>query len=63
MDAKNYSLLAAAIFAVIAVVHLIRAITGWPILIDAWSVPIWGSWVACVVTSGLAWVGFAASRD
>ncbi len=62
MDAKSFSLLAAVIFTIVAALHVIRALAGWPVSIDAISVPIWASWVACVVTAILAWVGFTASR-
>jgi len=62
MDARNFSLLAAIIFAVVAALHLIRAIAGWPIAIDAMTVPVWASWIAFLITAVLAWIGFAASR-
>lgn len=64
MTAKNFSLLAALIFAVVAVLQLIRAVSGAPVTIGtAISIPLWASWVACVVAAILAWSGFAASRD
>jgi hypothetical protein len=64
MTAKNFSLLAALIFAVVAVLQLIRAVSGAPVTIGtAFSIPLWASWVACVVAAILAWSGFAASRD
>jgi hypothetical protein len=63
MTAKSYSRLAAVIFAVIAVLQLIRAASGWPITVGATtSIPLWASWVACVIAGVLAWVGFDASR-
>ena len=63
MTAKNFSLLAALIFAVVAVLQFIRAISGAPVTIGTTiSIPLWASWVACVVAAILAWLGFAASR-
>jgi hypothetical protein len=63
MTAKSYSRLAAVIFAVVAVLQLIRAASGWPITVGATtSIPLWASWVACVIAGVLAWVGFDASR-
>jgi hypothetical protein len=63
MTAKNYALLAALIFTVVAVLQFARAISGWPITVDATiSIPLWLSWVACVVAAVLAWLGFNASR-
>jgi hypothetical protein len=64
MTAKNFSLLAALIFAIVAVLQLIRAVSGAPVtLATTISIPLWASWVACVVAAILAWSGFAASRN
>jgi len=64
MTAKNFSLLATLIFAAVAVLQLIRAVSGAPVTIGTTiSIPLWASWVACVVAAILAWSGFAASRD
>ena len=63
MTAKNFSLLAAVIFAIVAVLQFARAISGWPITLGTTiSIPVWASWVACVVAAVLAWLGFNASR-
>ncbi len=62
MTARNYSLLAALIFAVVAMLQLVRAVGGWPITIAAVSVPLWASWIACAVAALLAGFGFAAAR-
>ena len=59
MNARSYSRLAALLFAIIAVVQF----AGWQIVVNGTtSVPVWASWIACVVIAGLAWVGFDASR-
>src|SRR5262245_66595790 len=50
MTGKNYSRLAALIFTVVATLQLIRAVGGWPGATT--SIPLWASWVACVI----AWV-------
>lgn len=63
MTAAQYSLLATLIFALVAVLQFIRAITGLPITIGRTSIPIWASWVACVVAIILAWLGFVASHS
>jgi hypothetical protein len=62
MTATSYSRLAAAIFAVVALLQLIRALAGWPVTVGDTTIPLWPSWVACVVAAGLAWLGFTASR-
>ena len=63
MTATQYSLLAALIFAVVAVLQVARAVLGLPVTIGQTSIPIWGSWIAGGVTFVLAWLGYSASRD
>jgi hypothetical protein len=62
MDQKTFSIVAGAIFAVVALAHLMRIYMDWPIVIGDWSVPMWVSWIALVVAGGLAYLGlrFAA---
>jgi hypothetical protein len=62
MTGSSYSRLAGTVFAVVALLQLIRALSGWPITVGDMLIPVWASWVACVVAAGLAWLGFAASR-
>jgi hypothetical protein len=60
MDLKTYSLVAGAIFAIIAVLQLWRSLAGLPVTVGVTSIPVWASWVACVVAGLLAWVGLTA---
>ncbi len=62
MSAISYSRLAGAIFGLVAILQLVRALAGWPITISGIMIPLWASWIACVVAAGLAWLGFTASR-
>jgi hypothetical protein len=62
MNATGYARLAASLFAIIAVLQLIRAIGGWPVAVGTVAIPIWLSWIAAVVMGALAWLGFSASR-
>ena len=62
MGAINYSLLSAFIFTLVAVLQLVRAIKGWSVTIGKTSIPLWASWIACVVAAILVWLGFAASQ-
>ena len=62
MTSGHYSLLAALIFAFVVALQLVRAIRRWPVTIGTTSIPIWVSWVSCVVAAILAWLGFAASQ-
>ena len=50
-------MLTSAIFALVALVHALRIVMGWPILIGAWSAPMWLSWIGLVVAGGLSYFG------
>ena len=61
MSSAGYSRLAGAVFAIVALLQLVRAVAGWPITINDMVVPVWASYIACVVAGALAWLGFSAS--
>ena len=67
MTTQTYTRLAASIFAIIAVLQLVRAVLGWPITVEMgggpMSLPTWPSWIAFVVLALLAWQGFSARPD
>ena len=58
MTQKQFNLVAGTIFAVIAVLHLLRLINHWNALIANRPVPMGVSVVACIVAGYLAWQGF-----
>jgi hypothetical protein len=62
MTTRNFCLLAAVIFGIIAILQLVRALSGWPLTVGDITVPIWPSWIAAIVMAGLAWLGYQASR-
>ena len=57
MTEKTFATIAAVIFALVAVLHLLRLVMGWSIVIDSWTVPMWVSWVGLVVAGGLSYYG------
>lgn len=59
MDPISYSRLAGLIFAIVAILQLVRALGGWPVTIAGTAIPVWVSWVAFVVAALLAWLGIA----
>jgi hypothetical protein len=63
MSVSSYAGLAAAIFAIIALLQLARAVAGWPVTIGGTQIPMWPSWLAFGVAGLLAWLGFRASRS
>ena len=57
MEQKTFNIVAGVIFALVALVHLIRIWLGWPAGIGGWSVPMWVSWIGLIVAGGLAYFG------
>jgi hypothetical protein len=62
MDKQSYLRLAGAIFVLVALAHLVRAVMDWPIVIAGWIVPIWLSWLAFVIAGALGYVGMTLAR-
>ena len=48
---------AGAVFVLVAIMHLLRALNGWEMNIDTFSAPMWASWVGFVVAGYLAYQG------
>ena len=59
MDQKTFIIVAGAIFAVVALLHVLRILMGWPAVIGGWEVPMWVSWIALVVAGGLSYFGLS----
>ena len=53
MTTKTYLIVTGIIFAIIAVLHLLRLIYQWPAVIGAFSMPMWLSCAALLVASFL----------
>jgi len=55
------------IFFIVSVLHLLRIITGAPVLIAGWLLPIWVNWMGFVVAGFLCgwlwWNAFHKSND
>lgn len=51
---KPFTFLAILVFALVALVHLLRLVFGWEVNFEGSAVPMWPSIVALVVASGLA---------
>jgi hypothetical protein len=60
MTAQRFSRLAAVIFALVALVHLFRAISGFEVVIGGEVVPVWPSWLIAIIIGFLAYLGFTA---
>jgi len=61
MTANSFCGLAAAIFMLVALVQLTRAALGWSLSINGYDIPVWASWIAFLIASGLSFLGFRAA--
>jgi hypothetical protein len=59
---KPFTNIATAIFALIALMHLIRLILGWEVTVNAVIIPMWVSVLGLIVAVGLAWLLWLENR-
>ena len=51
---RAYLVISGALFAILALVHVLRLALGWPAEIAGWAVPMWVSWIALIVAAALS---------
>jgi hypothetical protein len=61
MTTRIFCRLAAAIFALIALLQLIRIVVGWSVTLNGFDVPFWASWIAVIAAGALSFLGFRAA--
>jgi hypothetical protein len=59
---RRYELVSGTAFAIVSLAQLTRAVMGWPVQIDLFTVPVWISGVAFLGTGGLAIWAFRVAR-
>jgi len=59
VDQRTFNVVAGVIFAVVALLHLLRIYMSWPIVIGSWTAPMWVSWIGLVVAGSLSYFGFS----
>ena len=53
---KPFTWIAAALFAIIALAHIIRVVTHFDVVLGSHHIPMWVTYVAIVVTAFLSWM-------
>ena len=53
---KTFTWIAAAIFALIAIIHIVRVFTHFHVVLGTHSIPMWVSYVGVVVPAFLSWM-------
>lgn len=51
---KPFTLIAIAVFVLIAIMHVLRLLLGWEVILAGLAVPMWVSVLGLAVTAGLA---------
>jgi len=51
---KPFTTIAVVVFSLVALLQLLRVISGWEVTVNGFAVPIWGSVIAFVVAAVLA---------
>ena len=59
---KPFTTIAVALFTLVALLHLLRILMGWRVLIQGAVVPMWVSYLGLVVAGGLAFLLWRESR-
>ena len=62
MSQKAFSLIAGVVFGLIALGHVLRIVFGISLVVQDFTVPMWASWIAVVITGYLAYEGFRLAR-
>ena len=55
---RNYAIVSASVFALVAVIQIVRAASAWPVQIGPYAVPVAVSWVLAAVAIALAVWGY-----
>ena len=59
---KPFTTIAVAIFAVIAIAHLIRLFEAWEVTVVGFVIPVWWSGLGLIIAGGLALMVWRESR-
>ncbi|MBI4132298.1 MAG: hypothetical protein HY474_01565 [Candidatus Sungbacteria bacterium] len=62
LNRNTYASVSGVIFSAIALLHALRIIYGWPALIGGWTVPMWVSWTALIISGYLAFSVYRLKR-
>jgi len=64
METKNIALrIAGCIFLIVSVLHLLRIITGVPVVVAGWLMPVWMNWCGFFATGFLfGWLWWLSFR-
>lgn len=53
---------AGVVFTLASLLHLVRAVNGWDLVLGPYLLPVWVSWVVFIIAGDLAWNSFRFAR-
>jgi predicted tellurium resistance membrane protein TerC len=59
---KPFTTAAIVLLSLIAVMQLVRALSGWEVVVNGAQIPLWASWFMAVVAGGLAAMAWREGR-
>ena len=62
MNTKAYLIVSTVIFAFVALMHLIRFVLGWSVMLGMTTIPLWVSMLAVLVSAAIAIWGLTLVR-
>ncbi len=62
MNDQIYFFISGFIFGCVTLLHFLRLINHWVIVLGPWSVPLWLSWFGLVIAGGLSVWAFRLAR-
>jgi uncharacterized integral membrane protein len=62
MSQQIYSLISGIIFSLVTLLHALRLLRNWHVVIGDFTVPAWISWLGAIVAGYLAYQGFRLAR-
>jgi len=48
MSSRTYLVISGTVFGIVAVLHLLRVVNGWVMVLGPWSAPMWVSWLGTI---------------
>ncbi|TAL28346.1 MAG: hypothetical protein EPN94_00430 [Nitrospirae bacterium] len=59
---KPFTKIAIVVFSLVAVLHLLRLIFGWEVIVVGFTVPVWFSAIGFIIAAGLAFLLWRENR-
>ena len=53
---KPFTKVAIAVFSLVAILHLLRLVFGWEVIVVGFTVPVWLSAIGFIIAAGLAFL-------